>query len=72
MRKRCEDLLLRWEDEGPKCIGLQEKNCTATTQDTADKHMGPLIAESAKGSYLHGIMRDLQSIDKEKLLQHTS
>ena len=67
MKKRCEDLLLRWEEEGPKCIGLPEKNRTATTQEAADKHLSPLIAESVKGSYLHCIMRNLQSIDNDKL-----
>ena len=68
MKRRCEDLILKWEDEGPKCIGISEMNPTATTQDAADKHMAPLIAKSTKGSYIHRIMRDLQFIDKDKLL----
>ena len=68
MKRRCEDLILKWEDEGPKCIGISEMNPAATTQDAADKHMAPLIAESTKGSYIHRIMRDLQFIDKDKLL----
>ena len=68
MRKRCEDFLLEWEREGPKCIQLPPKSRRATTQEAADKHLAPLITESIKGSRLNCIMRDLQSIDKDKLL----
>ena len=68
MMKRCEDFLHKWEEEGPKGIGLPEKRRRASAQETANKHLAPLITESAKGSHLHCIMRDLQSIDKDKLL----
>ena len=68
MKKRFEDFLDRWEEEGPTCIGISERNPMATTQDEADEHMAPVIAKSTKGDYVHGIMRDLQFIDKEKLI----
>ena len=68
MRKRCEDFLSEWEREGPKCIHLPSKHWRATTQEAADKHLAPLITSSIKGSRLNCIMRDLQSIGKDKLL----
>ena len=67
-RKRCEDFLLEWEREGPKCIHLPSKYRRTTTQESADKHLAPLITSSVKGSRLNCIMRDLQSIGKGKLL----
>ena len=68
MRKRCKDFLLEWEKDGPKCIHLPSKNRRATTQEAADKHLAPLITKSVKGSRLNCIMRNLQSIDRDKLL----
>ena len=68
MKKRCKDFLLEWERWGPKCIYLPQKSRRATIQEAADKHLAPLITESVKGSRLNCIMRDLQSIDKDKLL----
>ena len=50
MKKRCEDFLLEWERDGPKCIDLPLKSRLATTQEAADKHLAPLIAESVNGS----------------------
>ena len=69
MRKRCEDFLSEWEREGPKCIHLPSKHRRATTQEAADKHIAPLITSSVKGIHLNCIMRDLQSIGKDKLLR---
>ena len=68
MRKRCEAFLTEWENEGPKCIDLTGGHRRSSTQEVANKHLAPLITDSIKGSRLHYIMRDLQSIDKEKLL----
>ena len=68
MRKTCKDFLLEWEKDGPKCILLPSKHQRATTQEAADKHLAPFITESVKGSGLNCIMRDLQSINRDKLL----
>ena len=68
MRKRCEAFLSEWEKDGPKCVGLPGKHRHSLIQEGANKHLAPLITDSVKGSRLHCIMRDLQSIDKEKLL----
>ena len=69
MRKRCEAFLSEWEKDGPKCIDLPGKHRRALTQEGANKHLAPLITDLVKGSHLYCIMRDLQSIDKEKLLR---
>ena len=68
MRKRCEAFLTEWEEEGPRCIELPGGHRRATAQETASKYLAPLITDSVKGSRLHSIMRDLQSIDKDKIL----
>ena len=68
MRKRCEAFLTEWEEGGPKCIELPGGHRRALTQEAASKHLALLITDSVKGSRLHCIMRDLQSINKEKIL----
>ena len=67
-RKRCEAFLAEWEKEGPKCIDLPSSHRGTPTQEAASKHLALLITNSVKGSHLHSIMRNLQSIDKEKIL----
>ena len=68
MMKRCEAFLSEWEKDWPKCIDFPSKQCCALTQEGANKHLAPLITDSLKGSRLNCIMRDLQSIGKDKLL----
>ena len=68
MRKRCEAFLVEWERDGPKAIGLPGDHRRASTQKAASTHLAPLITNSVKGSRLHSIMHDLQSINKDKIL----
>ena len=68
MRKRCEAFLTEWEEEGPRCIEIPGGHRCAPAQEAASEHLAPLITDSVKGSRLHSIMCDLQSVDKDKIL----
>ena len=68
MMHRCGRFLDIWKDRGPKLIGLTSNHPDAPTEEEAKARLAPIIKDANKDSKLHGIMRDLQIMDTNKLL----
>ena len=72
MMHRCGIFLETWKDRGPKLIGLTSNHLDAPSEDEAKARLAPVINDANKDSELHGIMRDLQIMDTNKLLSYTN